>query len=55
MKQVGMKYQYSYEEQWQPKNLLVTFRMYQINFKNNIGVYKKYWNNYNIHFIETDI
>ena len=50
MKQVGMKYQYSYEEQWQPKNLLVTFRMYQINFKNNIGVYKKYWNNYNIIF-----
>lgn len=55
MKQVGMKYQYSYEEQWQPKNLLVTFRMYQINFKNNIGVYKKYWKNSNIHFIETDI
>lgn len=22
---VGMKYQYSYEEQWQPKNILVTF------------------------------
>ena len=27
MKQVGMKYQYSYEEQWQPKDVPVFFRM----------------------------
>lgn len=53
MKQVGMKYQYSYEEQWQPKNLLVTFRLYQLNFhENNKDVYKKYWNNSFVHFIE---
>lgn len=32
MKQLGMTYQYSYEEQWQPKDILVTFRMYQLNF-----------------------
>lgn len=54
MKQVGMKYQYSYEEQWQPKNLPVTFRMYQLNFdENNASVYKKYWNNSSVHFIES--
>lgn len=41
MKQLGMKYQYSYEEQWQPKNLLVTFRMYQLNFAGNAGMFKK--------------
>ncbi len=55
MKQVGMKYQYSYEEQWQPKNLLVTFRMYQLNFDKNIDVFKKYWDSSAVHFIETKI
>lgn len=53
MKKLGMKYQYSYEEQWQPKDILVTFRMYQLNFDgNNYRVYKEYWNNSAVHFIE---
>lgn len=56
MKQVGMKYQYSYEEQWQPKNFLVTFRMYQLNFdEKGSGVFKKYWDNSTVHFVETEI
>lgn len=51
-----MKYQYSYEEQWQLKNILVTFRMYQLNLdRNNNRVYKKYWNDSKIHYIEKDI
>ncbi len=53
MKNLGMKYQYSYEEQWKPKNILVTFRMYQLNFDNHTDrLYKKYWDNSNVHFIE---
>lgn len=28
MKRIGMKYCYSYKEQWQPKNFPVIFRMY---------------------------
>ncbi|WP_125761822.1 GNAT family N-acetyltransferase [Companilactobacillus hulinensis] len=52
MQKLGMDYQYSYEELWQPKNFLVTFRMYQLNFKSNIPVYEKYWNMYQNHFIE---
>lgn len=55
MKRVGMKYQYSYEELWQPKNIIVTFRMYQLNFDKNSSVYQKYWHQSAIHFIETDI
>lgn len=35
MQKVGMKYCYSYEEQWQPKNIPVIFRMYQLNFNGN--------------------
>lgn len=35
MKSLGMSYKYSYEEQWQPKKFLVTFRMYQLNFDSN--------------------
>lgn len=53
MKNVGMTYCYSYEEQWQPKNFPVIFRMYQLNFNDNQDfVYKKYWDMYNNHFIE---
>ncbi len=56
MKKLGMKYQYSYEEQWQPKNILVTFRMYQLNFDGDDSrVYREYWKNSKVHFIEKDI
>ncbi len=56
MSRIGMKYCYSYQEQWQPKNFPVIFRMYQLNLdgqKNS--VYQKYWNLYDTHFIEADI
>lgn len=53
MKACGMKYCYTYEEQWQPKDFPVFFRMYQLNFDGNEGfVYKKYWNMCENHFIE---
>jgi len=56
MKNIGMVYQYSYEEQWQPKDKLVTFRMYQLNFTiQNENIYKKYWNQYPVHFIEENV
>lgn len=56
MKHLGMRYQYSYEELWKPKNILVTFRMYQLNFDpQDTMVYRTYWNKYALHFIETDI
>ena len=47
MKKLGMKYQYSYKEQWQPKDILVTFRMYQLNLdEHKDRVYKKWWKKY---------
>jgi RimJ/RimL family protein N-acetyltransferase len=53
MKKIGMIYRYSYEEQWQPKDKLVTFRMYQLNFDGQCErVYQKYWDKYPNHFIE---
>lgn len=52
MKNIGMSYCYSYQEQWQPKNILVTFRMYQLNFDEQVKTYKKYWDMYDHHFIE---
>ncbi|MCI8500952.1 MAG: GNAT family N-acetyltransferase [Oscillospiraceae bacterium] len=56
MKNVGMIYQYSYEEQWQPKDLLVTFRMYQLNLDGKSDrVYKKYWDHSSVHFIEANV
>ncbi len=54
MQKVGMKYCYSYEEQWQPKDFSVVFRLYQLNFDGNDSfVYKHYWNMYDNHFVET--
>lgn len=56
MRNVGMKYQYSYEEQWQPKDFPVVFRMYQLNLDGNKSrVYKKYWDTSAVHFIEPDL
>ncbi len=56
MQKIGMTYRYSYEELWQPKNILVTFRMYQLNLDGyDERVYRKYWDMYPVHFIEKDI
>lgn len=53
MKACGMNYCYTYEEQWQPKDFPVFFRMYQLNFdENGERVYMKYWNTYENHFVE---
>ena len=52
MKRLGMEYKYSYKEIVQPKNFLVTFRMYQLNLSGEYGTYSKYWDLYNEHFIE---
>ena len=56
MRNVGMKYQYSYEEQWQPKNFPVIFRMYQLNLDGNESRgYQKYWDVSAVHFIEQGV
>lgn len=56
MKRLGMTYRYSYEEQWQPKNFPVIFRMYQLNLNGKRDeTYKKYWENASVRFIETNI
>lgn len=53
MQKLGMEYKYSYEEQWQPKNNTVTFRMYQLNLDGDgKRVYKEYWDKHAVHFIE---
>lgn len=56
MKRLGMTYRYSYEEQWQPKDFVVLFRMYQLNLDGDENrIYKEYWKNSTVHFVETDI
>ncbi len=52
MKKLGMTYHYSYVEQWKPKEIQVTFRMYQRNLNGVSPVYDVYWNRYPRHFIE---
>lgn len=55
MKALGMEYKYTYIEQWQPKDIPVTFRLYQLNFDNSNRVYMEYWDKYNVHYIEKDV
>lgn len=39
-----------------PKDFLVIFRMYQLNLDgNNSRIYKEYWINSTVHFVETDV
>ncbi len=53
MKNLGMTYRYSYVEQWQPKNISVTFRMFQLDFNaKQENTYMGYWNKYEEHFVE---
>lgn len=52
MKKIGMTYRYSYEELWKPKNELVVFRMYQINFDGSDDVYRGYWDVSEKRFVE---
>ena len=56
MQRLGMRYAYTYEEQWQPKNLLVRFRMYQLNLaRPDAPVYSGYWDRYPVHFVEQNL
>lgn len=52
MEKAGLTYRYSYNEQWQPKNKRVTFRLYQKNFDGRDWTYKGYWDRYPEHFVE---
>ncbi len=56
MKKLGMSYRYSYEEQWQPKDIRVVFRMYQRNLDGRAGrIYWGYWQRHPVHFVEDGV
>ena len=56
MRNIGMKYCYTYEERWMPKDIMVHFRMYQLNLDgNDERVYRGYWEKYEKHFIEENL
>ena len=52
MRKIGMTYRYSYVERWQPKDISVTFRLYQIDFAPGIPTFSAYWERYPDHFVE---
>ncbi|HZJ88446.1 MAG TPA: GNAT family N-acetyltransferase [Sphaerochaeta sp.] len=53
MQKLQMQYMYTYQELWQPKNKLVTFRMYQLNFDgDSTRVYRNYWELNPVHYVE---
>lgn len=52
MRGLGMTYRYTYEELWRPKDILVRFRMYQLDLNGRQETYRKYWDQYPVHYIE---
>lgn len=55
MQKLGLHYCYSYQEQWQPKDIPVIFRLYQMNFEMSADfVYRDYWNHSSVRFVESD-
>ena len=56
MKRLGMSYRYTYEEQWQPKNRTVMFRLYQLDLDgNDARTYLRYWNDALARFVEPGV
>ena len=56
MARLGMSYRYSYQEQWQPKNIPVIFRLYQLDLDGQRErTYRKYWDQSAVHFVEKEI
>lgn len=56
MRRIGMRYRYTYQELVQPKNQLVTFRLYQLNLDGREErVYQKYWHASAVHFVEAGL
>ena len=52
MQKLGMKYCYSYLEQWQPKDIPVVFRLYQLNFDGSDRIFEGYRRSAPEHFVE---
>lgn len=55
MQKIGMEYKYSYVEMWKPKNIEVTFRLYQLNFDGLDRTHLEYWDNNPNHFVEDKV
>lgn len=52
MRRLGMRYCYSYGEQWQPKDEWVIFRLYQLNLDGRERTYRKYWDGAAVRYVE---
>lgn len=53
MRNLGMEYRYTYEEQWQPKDIPVLFRMCQLNFdEDDRREYRGYWDRSRHRYVE---
>lgn len=51
MKRCGMTYRYSYCERWQPKDIDVVFKLYQIDFARDVPTFSGYWERYPQHWV----
>ena len=51
MERCGMTYRYSYRERWQPKDVDVVFKLFQIDFTRGVPTYSGYWERHPQHWV----
>lgn len=51
MERCGMTYRYSYRERWQPKDIDVVFKLFQIDFTRGVPTYSGYWERHPQHWV----
>lgn len=51
MERCGMTYRYSYRECWQPKDIDVVFKLFQIDFARGVPTYSGYWERHPQHWV----
>lgn len=55
LRALGMTYRYSYREWWQPKNISVVFRLYQLDLNGHHETYSGYGEKHPEHFVEENL
>ena len=55
LRALGMTYRYSYREQWQPKNIPVVFRLYQLDLNGTHETCPVYGEKHPEHFVEENL
>ena len=52
MARCGLTYRYTYRERWMPKDVDVSFRLWQIDLAPDVETYRAYWDEHPEHWVD---